>query len=209
MTKPKIKICGITTLDDARLSLDLGADLLGFNFYRPSPRFIEPERAAGIIGQLPGHVQTVGVFVNMAIEDMEKVLALCPLNAVQLHGDESDGDCQDAKSFGVDVIKALRVRKIGDINRCDDYDVATVLLDAFREELYGGTGHAFDWNWIQNHSTNKNIFLAGGITPDNITEALAVGTYGIDLCSGVESSPGIKDPQKLKILFDKINSFNG
>jgi len=207
--KPKIKICGITTLDDARLSLDLGADLLGFNFYSPSPRYIEPDQAANIIEQLSSDTQTVGVFVNMAIEDLEKLLAICPLNALQLHGDETNADCQGAKELGVEVIKALRVREIGDINQCDDYDVQAVLLDAFNEELYGGSGHAFDWGWIQNEAINKKIFLAGGITPDNITAALSVGTYGIDLCSGVESGPGIKDRQKLKTLFDKINTFHG
>jgi len=207
--QPKIKICGITTLDDARFSLKLGADLLGFNFYPPSPRYIEPEKAAKIIERLPGGTQTVGVFVNMAIEDLKNLLAICPLNVLQLHGDETNADCQAAKALRAEVIKALRVRQIDDINQCDDYDVQTFLLDAFREELYGGSGHAFDWNWIQKKQTGKKIFLAGGITPDNITAALSVGTYGIDLCSGVESEPGFKDPTKLKTLFDKINTFHG
>ena len=204
--KPKIKICGITTLDDAKLSLDLGADLLGFNFYPPSPRYIEPNQAASIIAQLPDNTQTVGVFVNMPTDQLQNLLSICPLKALQLHGDETNNDCQNAMKLGPEIIKALRIKHIDDIKQCDNYDVATILLDAFREELYGGTGHAFDWTWIKNQSTNKKIFLAGGITLDTITAALRVGTYGIDLCSGVESAPGIKDPQKLKNLFDKINA---
>lgn len=207
--KPKIKICGITTLDDARLSLDLGADLLGFNFYPPSPRYLEPQKAVDIIAQLPDDTQTVGVFVNSPAEELQNLLTICPLKMLQLHGDETNDDCQAAKKLGPEIIKVIRIKQIDDIDQCDNYDVDAILLDAFRQELYGGTGHAFDWSWIQNEQTNKNIFLAGGITPDNITNALRVNTYGIDLCSGVESSPGIKDHQKLKTLFDKIKSFNG
>ena len=205
----KIKICGITTINDAKLSLELGTDLLGFNFYPPSPRYIEPKRAAEIIAQLPDESQNVGVFVNMAIDELKNLLAICPLDAVQLHGDETDADCQEAKALGVDVIKAVRVRQVDDMGQCDNYNVQAILLDAFCEELYGGSGHAFDWSILQKKQTHKKIFLAGGITPDNIIDALAVGTYGIDLCSGVESGPGIKDTAKLKTLFEKIKSFNG
>ena len=203
---PIIKICGLTRLQDAELSLQLGADLLGFNFYKPSPRYIEPQLAAKIIEQLPDNTQTVGVFVNMPTHELQTLLNICPLNTLQLHGDETNADCQAANALGPEIIKALRIRKIDDINQCDDYDVKTILLDAFREELYGGTGHAFDWSWIKNKPTNKNFFLAGGITPQNITDALKVGTYGIDLCSGTESKPGIKDHQKLKTLFNIIKN---
>jgi len=206
LTKPIIKICGLTRLKDAELSLQLGADLLGFNFYKPSPRYIEPAAAAEIINQLPTETQTVGVFVNMPTHELQTLLNICPLNSLQLHGDETSADCQAANALGPEIIKALRIRKIDDINQCDHYDVKTILLDAFREELYGGTGHAFDWSWIKNKLTNKNFFLAGGITPENITNALTIGTYGIDLCSGTESEPGIKDHQKLKTLFNIIKA---
>jgi len=205
---PIIKICGLTTLEDAEFSLQLGADLLGFNFYKPSPRYIEPASAAKIINQLPAETQTVGIFVNASPDHIVQVAKQCPLYYAQLHGDETPETCKAVEALGLKVIKALRVRKIDDINQCDHYNVKTVLLDAFREELYGGTGHAFDWSWIKNKSTNKKFFLAGGITPDNITDALSVGTYGIDLCSGVESGPGIKDHQKLKTLFQIIKNYH-
>ena len=203
---PIIKICGLTRLEDAELSLHLGADLLGFNFYKPSPRYIEPAAAAKIINQLPAETQIVGIFVNASPDQIAQVAKQCPLHYAQLHGDETPKTCKAVEALGLKVIKALRIRKIDDINQCDHYDVKTILLDAFHEELYGGTGHAFDWSWIKNKPTNKNFLLAGGITPDNITDALTVGIYGIDLCSGIESAPGIKDRQKLKTLFKIIKN---
>jgi len=199
--KPSIiKICGITNLDDARLSLETGADWLGFNFYPPSPRYVEPEKAAQIIKALPPETVSVGVFVNAGSKNISATLAVCPLAIAQLHGDETNQDCLDVADLNVRVIKAFRIKKPQDIRRIADYDVETVLLDAFRPDLYGGTGDTFNWDWIrQIHS--KKIILAGGITPDNIRRALQVGTYGIDLCSGVEKSPGLKDVQKMKKLF--------
>jgi phosphoribosylanthranilate isomerase len=241
MAQAKIKICGITNLSDARLALTLGADLLGFNFYRPSPRYIEPARAAEIIGQLPADAITVGVFVNAGVEGVQAVLAEiaaagkaashkslsaiprlpsgaegtagskappCTLHMAQLHGDESNAGCQAVRGLGLGVIKALRVRAPADLARLGSYDVDAVLLDAFHEELYGGTGHRFDWGWLRQAPAAK-VFLAGGITPDNMAEALAAGTYGVDVCSGVESRPGVKDPDKLHALFDRIRGYHG
>lgn len=201
--KAKIKICGITNLADGQLALELGADLLGFNFYPPSPRYIDPKKAADIIAKLPRDTISVGLFVNAGTDAIAKVLQQCPVKIAQLHGDESNDDCKAAQQLGVEVIKALRIGKKEDINLIDKFDPQMILLDAFRQELYGGTGHTFDWNWIKS-AGGKNIFLAGGINPDNITDALAVGTYGIDLCSGVEKEPGIKDVGKMKLLFKKI-----
>jgi len=203
----QIKICGITNLPDAQLSLELGADLLGFNFYPPSPRYIDPSTAAQIIADLPDDVNSVGVFVDAGIEGLQAVLSRCPLMMAQLHGTENNRQCRQTAELGVEVIKALRVRRPEDISQLDDYQVETILLDAFHEKLYGGTGHRFDWNWIRQISHQK-IFLAGGITPENVYQALAVGTYGIDLCSGVEESPGKKSPGKMKKLFEEIARFN-
>jgi len=202
----KIKICGITNLNDARLAVGLGADLLGFNFYRPSPRYIDPDAANLIINTLPGKQYNVGVFVNSSFAEIRQILSVCPLHAVQLHGDESNELCKQVAGLNVEVIKALRIRQQSDIALLDNYEVSTVLLDAFRAELYGGTGHAFNWNWIKLDGPQK-IYLAGGINPDNITEALKVGTYGVDICSGVEKQPGSKDKQKMTVLFDKITKF--
>jgi len=201
--KAKIKICGITNVADAQLAVQLGAELLGFNFYPPSPRYINPKSANEIITQLPSQITTVGVFVNAGIKGIQKVLQQCPLDMAQLHGDETDADCQAAAALGVEVIKALRIRQPGDIQLTENFQVDAVLLDAFREELYGGTGHAFDWSWIR-LSFGRKIFLAGGINPDNISAALAVGTFGVDLCSGVEKSPGVKDHAKMEKLFAEI-----
>ena len=200
----KIKICGITNISDARLALELGADLLGFNFFRPSPRFIEPQAAAQIINALsPASAQMVGLFVNAQLDFIKQTLRECPLGMLQLHGDESNADCNRASELGLAVIKALRLRTPRDIEQARRFDTPFILLDAFHKELYGGTGATFDWSWVTS-VPDKKIFLAGGICPDNIKDALAVGTYGIDLCSGVEQRPGLKDPHQMKTLFEKI-----
>ena len=206
--KAKIKICGITNLADAQLAVQLGAELLGFNFYPPSPRYIEPHRAKEIIYQLPSRITNVGVFVNAGTNGIKKVLQQCPLHMAQLHGDETNADCQDAAALGIAAIKTLRIREPQDIQLIENFQVDAVLLDAFREELYGGTGHAFDWSWIST-SPGRKIFLAGGINPDNISAALAVGTFGVDLCSGVEKSPGVKDQTKMEKLFAESENFYG
>ncbi|MBN1765839.1 MAG: phosphoribosylanthranilate isomerase [Sedimentisphaerales bacterium] len=202
----KIKICGITNLADGRLALELGADMLGFNFFRPSPRYINPRKAGEIINALPTDTVTVGIFVNAGVARAAEVLKDCPLTMAQLHGDEDNQECHDVEQLGVKVIKALRMKQPKDIELALGFDTDMILLDAFREELYGGTGDTFDWGWIREVS-DKKIFLAGGINPDNITEALKVGTYAVDLCSGVEKKPGIKDADKMKILFNKVNCF--
>ncbi|MCF7958886.1 MAG: phosphoribosylanthranilate isomerase [Phycisphaerae bacterium] len=203
--KPKIKICGITSLADAQMAVELGADLLGFNFYAPSPRYIEPAKAAEIIDMLCGQVVNVGLFVNAGTERIAQVLRECPLDVVQLHGDESNDDCQVVKQLGPQVFKAIRVRQKEDVVQGEKYDVSAILLDAFHKDLYGGSGATFNWDWL-NEGLSQKIYLAGGITPDNITQAMAAGTYGIDLCSGVEKEPGIKDEKKMRALFRLIKS---
>jgi len=204
----KIKICGITNSGDARLCAGLGADLLGFNFYCPSPRYIDPEAAGKIIAELPPETATVGVFVNAGVSEIARVLQQCPLHMAQLHGDETPADCQAVAGLGVKVVKAVRIRSRENIDQAKDFDVEAVFLDAFHAELYGGTGDRFDWSWLSGDSGRK-IFLAGGIGPKNITEALSVGTYGVDLCSGVERTPGVKDAEKMQTLFERIKGYYG
>jgi phosphoribosylanthranilate isomerase len=204
----KVKICGITNLEDARLAVELGADLLGFNFYPPSPRYIKPAEAEEIIATSPGKVAAVGVFVNESVETIIKVAAQCALQIVQLHGREGNEDCRAVAARGVDVMKAIRVQRPDDMDQVRTCPVEYVLLDVFREDLYGGTGHRFDWGWIR-ETPGKKVFLAGGITPANIKEALAVGTYGVDLCSGVEKTPGRKDPEKMRQLFAQVRGNHG
>ena len=199
----KIKICGITNAADGRLACALGADLLGFNFYARSPRYIEPGAAAEIIRELPAGPERVGLFVNAKFEYIKEVLAQCPLTMVQLHGDEDNAFCRQVTELDLPILKALRMSCPDDIRKIEQFGTDYILLDAFREDLYGGTGDSFDWSWIRQTGAKK-IFLAGGINPDTIQEALAVGTYGIDLCSGVEKKPGVKDEDKMRELFNKI-----
>ena len=198
----KVKICGITNLDDANAAVDMGADILGFNFYPPSPRFIEPDRALEIINKLPTFVDTAAVFVNAKIEQIKGISEQGYFNWIQLHGDETPEFCDSLLYFNVKTIKAIRVKDGQDIKSAADYYTDAVLLDAFDSKLYGGTGKTFDWNVISD--IGKRIFLAGGLDPDNAAQAAEVGVYAIDTCSGVESEPGKKDHKKLEMFFKNI-----
>jgi len=203
----KVKICGLTNYDDAIAAVEMGADLLGFNFYPKSPRFVTPENAAQIINKLPGFVNVAGVFVNAPFDEILEVIRQCQLNWVQLHGDESPQFCRDFLSLNVRTMKAIRVRDEKDIEKANDFFTDAILLDAFDPEKYGGTGLTFDWNVIGH--IGKRIFLAGGINPDNAAEAVKLGVYGIDVCSGVEVEPGKKDHKKMKKLFENIQHLRG
>jgi len=203
----KVKICGITNYKDAAAAIDMGADLLGFNFYPKSPRYITAEKAAEIISKLPAFTDIAGVFVNASFEQIQEIIERCQLNWVQLHGDESPEFCQSFLSVNVKTMKALRVRNQSDIQKAEDYFTDAILLDAFDHEKYGGTGITFDWNMIGH--IGKRIFLAGGINPDNAAKAIKLGVYGIDVCSGIEAQPGKKDHKKMKKLFENIRHLRG
>ena len=192
----KVKICGITSLDDARMAIDSGADALGFVFFEKSPRDIHPERAAEIIAQLPPFVQMVGLFVNAPLDFVNLTAKRCGLDLVQLHGDESPAYCQ---SVGRRVLKAFRVRGMESIARLADYRVAGYLLDAYVPDAYGGTGARFDWDLALAAKGSGSIILAGGLDADNVASAVArVAPYAVDVSSGVESAPGRKDPEKVR-----------
>ncbi len=203
----KVKICGLTNYQDAAAALDMGADILGFNFYPKSPRFIKPEDVVGIINKLPAFIDLAGIFVNASINRIHETKNLCSLDWVQLHGDESPQFCRELLTHNVKVMKALRVKDRSDIKKADDYFTDAILLDAFHPDKYGGTGLSFDWNVIGHFS--RRVFLAGGINPDNAADAVKLGVYGIDVCSGVESEPGKKDHQKMRKLFDNIKHLRG
>lgn len=203
----KVKICGLTNYVDAATAVDLGADLLGFNFYPKSPRFVAPEQAAQIINKLPAFIHVAGVFVNASLDQIKEVIGECNLDWVQLHGDESPEFCDSLLSINVRTIKAIRVKNQADIKRAESFFTDAVLLDAFDPEKYGGTGLTFDWNIVGHIS--KRIFLAGGINPDNVASAVELGVYGIDVCSGIESKPGKKDHRKMKKLFKNIQHLRG
>ncbi len=203
----KVKICGITNYEDALAALNMGADLLGFNFYSKSPRFIPPEKARQIISKLPAFVDIAAVFVNESIERIHEINNMCQLDWVQLHGDEDIEFCKQFRSHNVKVMKAIRVKDQSDVQSAEDYFTDAVLLDAFDPDKYGGTGLTFDWNVIGH--INKRIFLAGGINPDNAAKAAELGVYGIDVCSGIEAKPGKKDHEKMKKLFENIRHLRG
>ena len=192
----KLKICGITSLEDARAAVEAGADYLGFNFYRPSPRYIAPERAREIIESLPRDIVAVGIFVNEP--SPERVLAVVERSGVamaQLHGDEPSAYCEQVSR---PVLKALRVKdRISALSIAEYQGRAGVrgfVLDAFSDRAYGGTGTLVDWSLAAEIAKTCRILLAGGLTPDNVADAVkAVRPYGVDVSSGVESSPGKKD----------------
>jgi len=203
----KVKICGLTSYEDAAAAMEMGADLLGFNFYPKSPRYISPEKAAKIISKLPAFIDIVGVFVNSSLEEIRDTIDQCQLNWVQLHGDESPQFCRELLWHNVKTMKAIRVKDKSDIDRAQSYFTDAILLDAFNPQKYGGTGLTFDWNII-GHIT-KRVFLAGGINPDNAARAVRLGVYGIDVCSGIEAQPGKKDHKKMKKLFENIRHLRG
>ena len=195
----RVKICGITNIEDAVGSVDAGALALGFNFYRQSPRYIEPSAARTIIEQLPPSVLTVGVFVNLPDSDQVRRLAgEAGVQAVQLHGDESPAYCQELKDLF--VIKALRVHSDFAPEDAARYETESVLLDGFSAGVFGGAGQSFDWSIAaRTRPLVTKLFLAGGLTENNVAAAIeAVQPYAVDACSGLESVPGRKDMVKVR-----------
>jgi phosphoribosylanthranilate isomerase len=203
----KVKICGLTNYDDAAAAMDMGADLLGFNFFPKSPRFVTPEKAGDIVNKLPAFIDTAGIFVNASIDQIRETRDLCPLDWIQLHGDEAPEFCQSLMSHNVKTMKAIRVKDQTDIERAKSFFTDAILLDAFHPDKYGGTGVTFDWSVVDN--TASRVFLAGGINPDNAAAAVELGVYGIDVCSGIEAEPGKKDHKKMQKLFDNIRHLRG
>ena len=206
----RVKICGITTWDDARICVDLGASALGFNFYPSSPRAISPADAWNIIRRLPPFVEAVGVFVNWPPLVVDALARALRLGSVQLHGEESPKEVAElARSQrvikAVQVGRGFRVAALSRYRRADG-----LLLDGFARGLHGGTGRTLDWNLARSARRYGRIILAGGLTPDNIAEAIRVARpYAVDVASGVEARPGRKDPARLRALFTAVESARG
>jgi phosphoribosylanthranilate isomerase len=199
----RVKICGITSLADARLAVDAGAFAIGFNFHPPSPRFIEPEQAASIGVALPERILRVGVFVDRPRAEVEDIVRVARLSAIQFHGAESIGDCN---GWSVPVIKVGRIRARADVERLSAYPVELILADAYVEGLHGGSGVRFDWSLLEGVD-RRRLILAGGLTADNVAQAVrAVRPYAVDVASGVEASPGIKDPEKVRGFIQHANA---
>ena len=198
-----VKICGITRADDAEAAIAGGAGALGFVFWPKSPRFIDPYRARAIAATLPPFVVPVGVFVNQAVTYVKGVASLVGLGAVQLHGDE---DVEYLEGLDYPVIKAI---PIAHARRADEIDIwprnTTLLMDVHDPVNRGGTGRTIDWSAAAPIAARRRTLLAGGLTPDNVNEAIArVRPFGIDVSSGVERSPGVKDPGRIRALFDAL-----
>lgn len=196
----RVKICGITNLEDAQIAIDSGADAIGFNFYRDSKRFVDERDAAVIIQRIQGAITTVGVFVNHSIAEILETQSIAKFDAIQLHGDETQRFVNELRSeTNSKIIKAFRVSAEFDVESVDRYNVDAVLLDSFSTMEYGGTGNTLDWNIAAKAAARfSDVYLAGGLTPDNVALAIRkVKPSSVDVASGVESSPGKKDPSRV------------
>jgi phosphoribosylanthranilate isomerase len=205
----QVKICGITNWPDARLAVDLGAAFLGFNFCPKSPRFIEPPAARRIIARLPKDVCAAGIFVNERPDVVDSIGYQARLDFAQLHGEESPRVVAElARAYG--VIKAFRVKPRFRITALARYgDSSAFLLDAFEAKQHGGTGRTFDWTVAAKAKKYGFVFLAGGLNPGNVAEAIrAARPYAVDVASGVEASPGKKDPAKLRAFLETVQAAN-
>src|SRR3990172_912130 len=198
----KIKICGITNPEDAMLAVDYGADALGFIFYPPSRRYIEPEKAREIIAKLPPFVFRIGVFVDEQPEKIQEAVNSCRLDGIQLHGSESPDFC---RLFRRRVIKSFKPENESSVKEIGSYQVDAFLLDSYHPELMGGTGTTFDWELaVAAKMFGPPVILSGGLTPDNVAEAIRlVQPNAVDVASGVELFQGKKDPEKMKNFIEQ------
>lgn len=206
MNGVKLKVCGITSIEDANAAVECATEYLGFNFYRKSPRYTTPEAAREIIQQLPNGVITVGIFVNEARpEDVIEILKASGVQMAQLHGDEDAAYCS---AVGAErVIKALRVGESFDMRQVLNYPAWAILLDAFDKNLFGGTGKVTNWEVAREAAKLTRLFLAGGLSSENIAEAIrAVEPFAVDVNSGVETAPGKKDAAKLQKLKEEMET---
>jgi phosphoribosylanthranilate isomerase len=202
----KVKVCGITNAEDALAAIEAGADALGFIFYEKSPRYVVPAVAANIIAGLPPLVTPVGVFVNEGLATVRSIMETCRLAMAQLHGDENVSYCRE---LARPAMKALRLKDRGSLLALAEYQgrggVRGFVLDTFSELAYGGTGQITDWGLAADVAKSTPILLAGGLTPENVTEAIRiVRPYGVDVSSGVESAPGKKDHAKMRAFVDAV-----
>jgi phosphoribosylanthranilate isomerase len=203
-----VKICGITSLADARVAVEAGADALGFMFFEGSPRHVSLETAAAICRQLPPQVARTGVFVDAPEDEVVGAIAACGLNLLQFHGQETPDYC---RQFGLMSMKAFRIRDAESLRQLPEYTTEAWLLDAYTPGKLGGTGECFNWALaIEALKFGRPIFLAGGLTPENVAEAVrVVQPYGVDVSSGVELAPGKKDPDKVRAFIQAAKSAGG
>jgi phosphoribosylanthranilate isomerase len=199
----KVKICGITSVADALGAAEAGADLIGLMFYERSPRYVTFARAAEIAKALPPFISRVGVFVNPDADTVMRAIGECGLSLLQFHGEEAPAFCTQ---FGLMSMKAFRVRDADSLLALPDYETDAYLLDAYSPDAHGGTGAKFNWELaVAAKQYGRPIFLAGGLTPENVAQAVKqVMPFGVDVSSGVESAPGKKDPAKVRAFIHAV-----
>lgn len=204
----RVKICGVTHPDDAALAAEFGADALGLNFYARSPRCLDVDRDAAFLRALPAGVRRIGVLVNAPLAFIERLLGEGVVDAVQLHGDEDETYCRALQTAGLPFIKAIRVRDEQSLAAPERYGTTHLLLDAFRPEAYGGTGHSLDWSLAAKFAAaHPETILSGGLHPGNVAQAVAtVSPFAVDVASGVEgeAGPRRKDPAKMRAFFAAV-----
>ena len=207
----RVKFCGITNLDDGRQAARLGAWAIGLNHHPESPRFCEPQMAAEIGATFRRQLEIVGVFVNQTLGQVSAAAEDESLTMVQLHGDEGPAFCQEAaRRTGCKVIKALRVRSAADILGAEAYRTDYHLLDAHRPGTPGGTGESFDWELLAGRRSEVPLILAGGLTPENVADGVvAARPFAVDVASGVEAEPGVKDHELMAAFLDRAQTASG
>jgi phosphoribosylanthranilate isomerase len=201
----RVKICGITNLADALAAVAAGADALGLNFYEKSPRHVSLKTAAEISKQLPPFVMRAGVFVNADEDLVTRAIGECGLSLLQFHGDEPPEFCAQ---FGLMSMKAFRIRDEKSLEELPKFQTDAYLLDAYSSDARGGTGEKFNWDLaVEAQKFGKPIFLAGGLTPENVADAVRkVRPFGVDVASGVESAPGKKDAAKVRAFIQAVRA---
>jgi phosphoribosylanthranilate isomerase len=207
----RIKICGMTSLADAEHAADLGAWAIGLIHHPGSPRLVDPAVAEQIGAALKRRCEVAGVFVNSSMDDVVDAAEREELTILQLHGDEGPSFCSEAaRRTGAKVMKAFRVRTAADVRAAEAFRTDLHLFDAHRKGTPGGTGERFDWELIAERRSQVPMVLAGGLTPENVAEAIDVAhPFAVDVVSGVESEPGVKDPAKVETFFEAVNAKAG
>ncbi len=204
MSKTTIKICGLTTIEQVTACIDLGADWLGFNCYSQSKRYVTPEKILQLLSPVPPEIKTVGVFVNEPIDSLVHIMKYTGMDYAQLHGDES---VEYMNTLKCACFKAFRVSSTFRPQVIQEYPGTYFLLDSYHPHLYGGTGDPFNWEMALQASNLGQLILAGGLTPDNVQDAItAVHPFGVDVCSGVERMAGVKDLERVERFIDAVRS---
>jgi phosphoribosylanthranilate isomerase len=204
----RVKICGLTRVEDARLAVESGAWAIGMIFHPDSPRHVDVERAAEVATAFRRRCEVVGVFVNTPLDDVLRTLDSVSLTMLQLHGDEGPSYCAEAgRRSGLKVMKAVRAKDVHAVRSLSAYKTDFHMIDAYVPGTYGGTGERFDWELAAGHPGDTPLVLSGGLTAENVGEALAVAhPYAVDVASGVEASPGLKDPTRMQAFFEAVGA---